>query len=61
MILPARISSCSRGRRKAEAFGDDGGVDLDGAILEFDRFHALHLLLVACSHAGAGIRLAGAG
>jgi len=30
-------------RRQAEAFGDDGGVDLDGAIFEFDRFHGLLL------------------
>ena len=32
------------GQGKAEPVGHDGGVDLDGAILEFDRFHAVHLV-----------------
>ena len=32
------------GQRKPEPIGDDGGVDLDGAILEFDRFYAVHLV-----------------
>ena len=47
VILPARISSCSRAGRQAEPFGDDGGVDLHGAIFELDRFHELHLCFVA--------------
>ena len=32
------------GQRKAEPIGDDGRVDLHGAVLEFDRFHAVHLV-----------------
>ena len=35
-----------QGQRNAEPIGNDGGVDLDGAILEFDRFHAVHLVEV---------------
>ena len=48
-------------RSAAEAFGDDGGVDLHGAIFERDRFHELHLslVIVSCSpHTSAGLRLA---
>ena len=50
-----------QGGRQAEAFGDDGGVDLHGAVLEFDRFHALHLMVRCGGHAGAGLRWAVAG
>ena len=50
-----------QGRRQAEAFGDDGGVDLNGAIFELDRFHALHLMLRCGGHACAGLGLAVAG
>ena len=50
-----------QGRCQAEAFGDDGGVDLNGAIFELDRFHALHLMLRCGGHACAGLGLAVAG
>ena len=48
-------------RRQAEAFGNDGGVDLDGAIFELDRFHVLCLMFRCRPHAWTAIRLAGAG
>ena len=50
-----------QGGRQAEAFGDDGGVDLHGAIFELDRFHALHLMFRCGGHACAGLGLAVAG
>ena len=50
-----------QGGGQAEAFGDDGGVDLNGAIFEFDRFHVLPLMFRCGGHARAGLGLAIAG
>ena len=50
-----------QGGRQAEAFGDDGGVDLNSAIFKLDRFPASHLILCCCGHACTGQRLAVAG
>jgi hypothetical protein len=47
-----------QGGGEAEALGDDGSVDLHGAIFEFDRFHMLHLMRCCGGHACAGLGLA---
>ena len=58
VILPARISSAAR-QRDAKAVGDHGGVDLNVAIAEFNRFHALHLIFVGGMRAPGSLAVAG--
>jgi len=53
-----RVTMNLGGEKKVLEIGDAPGYS---AIFELDRFHALHLMLRCGGHAGAGIRLAGAG